>query len=315
MQLRFPKNLKQKVFLGAIVVFIFMAQGTLGFLHKMLPLVGSARWAFSYVYFAQIFVLFYVCSKTMDVEQLGLRYRMKLGALLSIGYLVILATKPQFRVPFDLLIFTGLILMLLMLPKKLTFTTLVLTTFHAVDLQRTVKNVGEDEVSDYLKTEQRHRPVNITINSRATGKTGHYDYRDRNWIYKKVPSMNGYNNSVHPIFWYLKGTPLGERFVIPLCGDGPVILGERGSYPENDNAYLEGLRDRLLEVVSNSRCGEDVTQFQFGPSEMRFTPVSELTLIVQNMSSFESVGAQRLPGGMLLMKTQIGKEVRIKFKL
>ena len=197
--------------------------------------------------------------------------------------------------------------------KNYIFTTLL---FCFAYLFKPANFTGLDNKGEYGQIKSRISQVAVTQNYRDEGIKGDYLFEDRSWLYKKKATLNGYNNSIHPIFWYLKGHQEASEFLIPICNMKSQIK-KRKEYPSNDNEYLEAFRDDLLNYIKSSKCSEKISSLTLNVDEMKFTPISSRTLILQNLAGFNNLNGLNsvkvLPGGITIIDGIIGEEVSYQF--
>jgi hypothetical protein len=308
---------KDRILLGLILFFMFMARGALDWLHTSIPLIGSARWAFSYVYFAQICYLIFICSQPYHFSSLGKKTRI----LISLPFLVILiwmiAKNPQLTVLTTVSLFFLMGIFFIWRPKYILLFSILVTMSYAYKMGREFKLRGGNTKVEYAMTDKRKQSVELSINMREVGEPGDYKFSDRTWIHKKVPSLNGYNNSIHPIFWYLKAEESADQIVIPICNKQIFDIGKRSDYSPNDNEYLEALKNDLINQIKEHQCPEKIQSFYISPEEIIFTPTSKYTLILQNLDFFESQGpvvrVKKLPGGIRIVESAPGQPLQFTY--
>lgn len=300
------EKIKEKsVFLFLMILTMFIARGALNSIHNALPLIKTFRWAFSYVYFAQIFYLLFIFIFPLRLE--GLTKRSK--SILAVIYLCFFSwiTLRSENIKPLILLLPVLWLVFSFLKKEKWFMPSILILcfiylFKTVDFNR-LPDAGERVFITNRKVE-----LSLQGNIRSVGSFGDYKWEDREWLYSKKPSLNGYNNSIHPIFWYLKGFPEVAEIAIPLCLKEKITLKSRDQYSKNDNAYLEEYRNDLLNLIRNYKCSDKIEKFNFTLDKLSFQSRSTTTLIVQNMNAFSLVNAfdakeEFLPGGIRLVSS------------
>ncbi|HXH73861.1 MAG TPA: hypothetical protein VNJ08_02780 [Bacteriovoracaceae bacterium] len=297
-----------------MIFFMFMSNGSLSFIHQNLPILGSFRWGFSYSHFSQICYLFFICSRPFDWAALKKMDLIFISFFLIIMYLSLGILSLKLAVP--VLILSAI---LILRPGWLLGTALLFTLAYTVIYSRRSSFIGGSPEGEYKLTHKRETKVHLERNLRDVGVHGDYLFEDRNWLYQKFPTLNGYNNSIHPIFWYLKAQNVAQKVVIPLCGDALFKIGERRSYNSNDNVYLGKLKDDIVAGIQNHRCTEEITHFFASPDEMRFTPKSQYTIILQNVEHFTTVTPvireRNLPGGIRILESEPGKTIELRYKV
>lgn len=305
---------KEKSALLFFMVFtMFVARGSFNSLHNALPLIKSFRWAFSYVYFSQIFYLLFIFLYPIKWEQVS-KNQTKVVSIVTIVLSALMFWKTSNpKALYQIVIVLWLIYSFIKKPEWVIFGVWALTLYY------TTKSFHFNNVPAHLEkplVKNRELILQLNQNERLPSKFGDYVWHDRTWLYTKKPTMDGYNNSVHPIFWYLKGHEITKNIVIPLCMNGEYVIKDRKSYPENDNKYLEAYRDDLLQMVEKNKCLQTITTIDFKMDSLRFKTQSNHTLVLQNMSSFKlnSRGLEKnLPGGIRLISAPIGTEITFDF--
>lgn len=290
-----------------VALFILLASGKLKSIHSYIPLVSGSRWGFSYVHFAQIFFLDIVCWKGFEIN------RIKKVERLVITIFVILVALNTSNFSFNLSSVVTLIIILLSIIvfnfKSLYFTSFIfLITIGYIF--RVVPFNTIDKKNEYREVNERNHSVLITKNEREVGSIGEYKYQDRQWIYKKEMTLNGYNNSIHPSFWYMKGREDFKKIVIPLCT--LPHFKKRKSYPVSDNLYLESWRDDLVKIIQNNNCDSKINKISVDSESFKYISSSRYNLILQNLSGFRSehsYGIKFLSGSIALVEGQPFKEV------
>jgi hypothetical protein len=306
---------KRLMILGIMLFSMCMSYGYFYNLHKSLPVIGSFRWGFSYSHFAQICYLLLICFVGIDVKNIKskVKYIMSSVFLLSFGWIIY---QSQNIKPLVLIIPVLMLIYFFHKKEKYFLGMVIVFTFAYLG-----KNYNFNEVdgkTEYRDISHRSVLVNITDNKRDVGQPGDYLFEDRSWLYKKNPTLNGYNNSIHPIFWYLKSKPEVVSIVIPICHENVILLKKREAYPINDNEYLEAYRNDLLSYIEKSKCTEAITNLSFNINQLKFTAVTSKSIIIQNLDGFElennSKIEQVLPGGLRIVESKINEQVVYKYK-
>lgn len=299
-----------------MVVAVFFSTGSLGSLHTSIPLIKTFRWGFSYIHFAQLFLLFFIFCYPIKIKELNKSDRLLISGLYVLLFVWIIFTAENLKY---LTVAPAIIIMVGFLFYKEEWLIPGAFLFCFVYM---LKGVGFNQVRDNSEREQianRKSEISIVENKREPGKFGSYEWEDRSWLYLKKPTMNGYNNSIHPIFWYLKGHSETAKIVIPLCVSNKLKLKERKDYPENDNQYLKMFRNDIVDLISIHACSENISEIKFTVDKLSFKAVSLQTLILQNMNSFllknqDILSEQVLPGGIRIVQSEIGTQVTYEFK-
>lgn len=103
----------------------------------------------------------------------------------------------------------------------------------------------------YEKVANRRQNVIIENNYRKVMTTEHYDPDNLDWIYRKVPTTDGYNNQGNPIFWYVKSYPLNREFfaVTDNFEMKPDLRVEQFPHP---NLYAEALASLIPPTTAQA---------------------------------------------------------------
>ncbi|HXH73870.1 MAG TPA: hypothetical protein VNJ08_02825 [Bacteriovoracaceae bacterium] len=312
------KRVRDFALLFLMVFFIFMAKGAFATLHENLPVLSSFRWGSSYVYFSQICYLFFICSRPFDYSRLKWLHGLCISVGLTILYLALARIQPavlSFSLISPIIL---LISVLIFRPRFLLTVVIIFTVIYALIHAKTISLVNRNPIGEYDLTNQRNQKISIEKNERDIGVPGDYLFNERSWLYRKIPSMNGYNSATHPIFWYLKARPESGKIVIPICNEAFFNFGERGTYDPNDNKYMDKLRDDIITGIQKYRCSEEIVNFHATPDEIQFMPVGPYTLILQNVEHFKTISETKkernFPGGIRIIESEPGKMVQLSYK-
>lgn len=300
-----------------MVFFIFMSTGHLSFLHDRLPLLRSFRWGFSYIHLSQICYLFFICSRPNFIKAMTSWDRITVSMVLLIlfgGLVWLNFSVLTIKLVLPLIL---LVLVLILLPRYFFSLVMLITIIYIAIFARRISFVGGNPIAEYELTNGRVQKVVITENKRNIGEAGDYLFNDRTWLYRKEPSLNGYNNTIHPIYWYLKGRKTAESFVVSICDPKIFDLGHR-EFGEKDNVYLENLTSDIVQNIRAYRCKENIQSFQATPQSLSFTTVSKYTLVLQNLDFFGSdekiIREKRLPGGMRILEASPGSQIDLEYQ-
>lgn len=298
------EKVKEKsLFLILILLSMYCAKGSFSSIHNMIPLIKSFRWGFSYVHFSQIFFLFFVFFYPIRLENLTKNDKVvaAISFALFFGWIVLNAENLKYLVM--ILPVVWLLFIFLKKSKWLIsslFLLCIAFMFKGVDFNKIPDRGERQQISD------RKIELKLYENYRDPGAQGDYQWESREWLYSKKPSLNGYNNSIHPIFWYLKSFPETTQIVIPLCSQEEIRIKSRSEYSKNDNKYLEEYRHDLINIIRNSKCSNQIERIYFTMSQLNFQTKSNTTLVLQNMNPFSLVTSNQikeriLPGGIRLI--------------
>lgn len=311
------KVFRDKVLLALTVIFAMFSLGTLRVLHSALPIISSSRWGFAYIYFVQICFLLFICSTPFDFSVLSRKIRLGIGLVFfSITLAMIWGNLSVYSLV-SLSASIVLILLLFLKPQLLVPFSLIITISHAYLSGRQLKLPGGNTKVEMEATEQRKTGVEIRENKREIGGLGDYKFNDRSWIHHKIPTLDGYNNTIHPIFWYLKGEGFASQFVVPLCGEEVFNIGDRYSYDQKDNQYLEMLKTDLQTLSEKNQCPEGISTIYLGPDKITFRATGKYALILLNTSDFAISGKPRreklIAGGIRLLETVPGEDIELSY--
>lgn len=179
-------------------------------------------------------------------------------------------------------------------------------------------NSFENGAEEYERISNRNLSIKLGKNQRTPAEVGEYEWRDRTWLYDKTATLNGYNNTIHPIFWYLKGESAASQIAIPLCPKNSIKLKSRDKYAKNDNLYLKELKNDIIRLVDKNKCSRSIDKFEFTQTILSFNTVSKATLVLQNIDFFkisnpDEVVEQKMPGGIRLLFHEANMDLKFNF--
>lgn len=305
-----------------IVISVLFCSGFYDYVHNAVPYINSMRWSFTaYAQLALVLYLGFIFLFPLEVDSMTKKKREIIVAiwLFVFSYAVLLPLVRDRSINFKYL--TNLFYLFIAYAfihktkifKILLLCSLVVFSFRSLNPVSVV-----DDMNEQGKIRNRKAEVVLNNNIRDDSGDGKYDQNDREWLYNKTATMNGYNNSVHPIFRYLKGEQVTNEIVIPLCPSAPIDIKNRKEYPENDNDYLKLLKTEIIKLVDNNRCVGPITRFKFTPDQLSFQSASNFTLVLQNITQFISGNLDEsqqkiLPGGMRLLHHAVGQDLHFYF--
>lgn len=307
---------KEKGIILFILLFsMFVARGSFNSLHKAMPFIGSFRWAFSYVHFSQICYLLMIFYFPLRFEKLSLKDKKIISGIFLLFFTWIFIQAADKSAVLAALPIC-LILILNHTREKYILQFCLLVT--SIYLFLPIESNRFDGKTEYEKVKSRKLDLLITSNARDVGEAGEYKFEDRGWIYDKKPTLNGYNNSIHPIFWYLKSHHEASEFFVSLCGDTTKLYKKRSDYSKNDNQYLIELSDDLITTIKESRCQESISDLNFGIDQVSFISSGKEVLLLQDMTGFnlqnQNLVEKRLIGGMRLVKSEPNEKLVFNFE-
>jgi hypothetical protein len=317
--LKFGLERRRFIFLLFVMAFsILTAHGTLRLLHENIPILSSFRWAFSYIHFAQMAYIAILCSRDIDVAEIDRPIRIKIAVIM--GLITSVAAFINFSGKSLALIgITALILFVFIKAPRYVLPVLLLSVSgNALQAGKRLHFDFGSTSEEGKKAATRSLDIEIIENKRAQGDLGNYEFDDRSWLYEKIPTLEGYNNSIHPIFWYLKGHESTKNFVIPLCEKTPNDWWQKTTYHENDNVYLEEISGLILRTIQDKQCPEAISEFYLSTEDLKFRATSAHSLVLQNVTAFDVttpiISETYLPGGMRIIGTKPGEMVELKYQ-
>lgn len=311
--------LSKLLILIAMILSLLAAGGIFANIHKSIPFINSVRWGFAYTHFAQLFYFAFIFLYSISLEDMSSALREKIGIFWLIIYFAFVTYSFKLGKSEELKfsLFTLFTVYFFVFKKELFYRSFMLVlVFFSFRLIKDFDN-GKDE---YQSLSKRYLGTNVTYNFRDVSNTSDYDPLNRNWLYNRIPSLDGYNNTIHPIFRYLKGVSEAGRIVIPLCPKKPLILKERSDYPNNDNEYLKALKKDIIDLIKRNKCKKIIDDFELTQKKLIFTGVSEATLILQNLRPFVlekrvSALVKNMPGGLKLISHKKNEQIIFNFDI
>ncbi len=300
-----------------ITLSLLSAYGLFGGFFSKIPYIKSMRWVHAYINIAVLLYLALIFIFPISLDKLTRGLRSKISILWIVVYLVmfVYAVKNHkyHELRWSLL---SLFVCYFFVYTKRLFEPVFLTVLLLFSF-RMVKNF-EKGAPEYTKIANRNLQIKLDQNNRQPAEVGDYKWNDRSWLYDKKATLNGYNNTIHPIFWYLKGEAEASEIVIPLCPKKSIKLKSRDKYTKNDNAYLEELKADIIQLVRKNKCSRSIEKFEFTQNMMSFTAASKVTLVLQNIDSFslanpDGVVEKKMPGGMSLLFHQSNADLKFNF--
>ncbi len=153
--------------------------------------------------------------------------------------------------------------------------TLLFASFSGLFSDRApniVKSIQTDELAS-LSLQNRNRDVAVRGNRRSIISESEYQFGQKDWLTKKVPSNHGYSTADSPLYWNLKSAPVLSA--IAYC---PTAIAKAGLPTKLTNSDLhaagEAIKylpaDRAFGLMSEVSLGScKITNFEMVPGKIR----------------------------------------------
>lgn len=335
------KDKAKFLFILSIGLCLLSAAGVFANFYSQIPYIKSMRWGHAYTNFAQLLYFAFIFMFPISLDSLSRSLREKISIVWLVIYFSVFVYALKHHKSYELYwsapslfisyffaykkkLFEPVFLIILLvlsfrMNKDFVDGILEYARISSQSSHNSMNKDFVDGIQEYARISSRNSSMKLDQNRRAPAEVGDYRWDDRSWLYDKKATMNGYNITIHPIFWYLKGEPATSSIAIPLCSPKNILLKPRDKYSKNDNLYLKELKSDIIRMVRKNKCSRSIDKFEFTQTSLSFKTVSKVTLVLQNINffkldSFESVVEKKMPGGMSLLFHKNKVDLKFSFE-